>query len=605
MFKIIFVFVMIHSLSAFCFFEEYKPEEKTTVFVEAYFKYLPPAAKLAEIKIFAQDLKVNKPYRLKLKKNKDGIYVSLMDLTKDRFLNHMPYFIFSTDEKLEKKLIVLTKSHKKIQRIVMFDDQISAMTYADEPANMVRLEESQLQEWLRMRSQLIEKKRLYTESEFALEREKNRSEFEKLNPKKKIEREKAAVAAVVQGETAYREEKYELAAESFKKSIDLDPNKDRVYYKYGVTLYKKNEFIDSLSAFSLAEGDVENKAEYYYYMGLNNMKLKDLEKSFENFRIARDENDSSVSPMSAFLAGNIAYQNKKYDDAKEDFQYCLDNSQDVAMDKQAELMLEQIDQAEAFIKSTKQIFRYSLYAGYSLDQNILNISQQQGTPTDSAGYRLNYGVTGYLKLRQTTASELGLQASYSDTYSTDTSFEATNTLQAADPLLLNVGLPYRQNFLALDKQMIWSISPSISTVTMNAQAQGREKILDSKTLDTDLMFQTTPKLISAYRMQINVDESFLSSNGTDDDQAATRVTLGTNQSYLLDSNGSQMLAGDLSIIQNSAKGKNNTYDKQVISLLYGFPVPSNINGSVKAEFATAGYKLNPNDRTDSVWTYTL
>ncbi len=603
MMKLTLCLTAIFPLVAFGLNEEYKPHEKTSVFVEAFVK-LPGEATQKNPRVYAIDQKTNKLYIVHLKKMKDGSYTSQFDL-KNKPFAELPVFIFGADEKVTKKLIVVVKDEKQFQRIALFDNEMKSMLYTEDPDNKVKMDKSDVQEWLRKRSQLIEKNRLEVETEFVLSREKKKKEFESLPAKVQSQREAEAAVLARKAEEAYRSEKDAEAVELFKNSVTLDPRQDKVYYKYGVALYKTNDYVHSLAALASAEGDVQNKAEYYYYIGLNNMKLKDMEKAYDSFRIARDENDPGVSPMAAFLGGNIAFQTEKYDAAKEDFQFILDNSQDVAMDKQAEKMLEQIDQIEAYIASTKQVFRYSIFAGYSYDQNILNISQAQGTPTDNAGYRLNYGVTGYYKIRQTTTSELGLQASYSDTYSTDTSNNATTALQASDPLLLNVGVPYRMNFQAYEKPMVWSITPSLSTVTMNAESKGRQKILESKTVDSDVMIQVSPQVISAYRVQLNMDEAFLSSNGGENDQGGTRVTLGTNQSYLLNPSGSERIAGDLSIVQNNSKGKNNSYDKQIISLLYGFPAPLASSGSIKAEFATAGYKLNSNDRTDSIWTYTL
>ncbi len=591
------------SFGSFASFEEYTPQDRTSLLLELYLE--PESGKAAneKRKILALDQVTKKVYTLALKREKNNRYSSIIDLSEKKF-EKIPTFVFATDEKFSAKLIVLPIAQKKSQKIALFDEEIKAMNFADDTANKVQLKESEVQEWLRRRSQMIERNRMESESNFVLHREKLKKEFESLTAGKKTQHQAEAVKLAQQGEAAYRAEKYSESVNLFRKSVERDPFKDRIYYKYGVALYKTDDFVKSLAALSVAEGDIENKAEYYYYIGLNNMKLRDFEKSYDSFRIARDENDQSISPMAAFLAGNIAFQSQKYDNAKEDFQFCLDNSKDVAMDKQAEAMLEQIDQAEAFLALQKQVFRYSVFLGYSYDQNILNISQQ-GAATETAGYRWSYGLTGYYKIRQTTKTELGLQASYTDTYSVDKSGQSSTVLQAADPLLFNVGLPYRRAFEAFDKQMMWSISPSLTTVTMNAEGTGRKQILESRTLDTDLMYQVNPKVISAYRLQYNSDTSSLSTTGSDNDQGGIRVTLGTNQSYLLDSAGSQRLAGDFSIIRNTAKGRNNVYDKNAISGTYSFPMPAAISGSFKAEFMTSAYKLNANDRTDSVWTFTV
>lgn len=588
---------------SFASFEEYTPSDRTSLFLELYLNPETGKASSENRKVFAWDQNAKKAYKLTLKKAKENRYTSQIDLSEKKF-EKLPSFIFALDEKITAKLIVLPVQQKKSQKIALFDDEIKAMNYADDPANKVQLKASEAQEWLRRRSQMIEKNRMESESNFVLYREKLKKEFDSLSSAKKAQHQADAVSLAQQGETAYLAEKYSEAASLFRRSVAQDPYKDRIYYKYGVALYKTDDFVKSLAALSVAEGDIENKAEYYYYIGLNNMKLRDFEKSYDSFRIARDENDQTISSMAAFLAGNIAFQSQKYDNAKEDFQYCLDNSKDVGMDKQAEQMLEQIDQAEAFLAIQKQVFRYSIFLGYSYDQNILNIAQQSA-PTDTAGYRWSYGLTGYYKIKQTTNSELGAQASYSDTYSVDKSGNSSTTLQAADPLLLNFGVPYRRAFEAFNKQMMWSITPSITTVTMDAESTGRKKILDSKTLDTDLMYQVNPNLISAYRLQYNSDDSLLSTTGTDNDQGGTRLTLGTNQSYSLNQAGTKRIAADFSIIRNSAKGRNNVYDKNAISGTYSFPMPAAINASLKAEFMTAAYRLNANDRTDSVWTGTV
>lgn len=469
-------------------------------------------------------------------------------------------------------------------------------------------------EQARLNERNQERERMSLETQEALKREQLLREQEKLNVKEREQRKAEVDRLIQQGNSQYGAGKYKEAVESFRSATELDPSRNEIYYRYGVSLYKVDDYNHSLAVLSQAEGGEQSPVEHSYYVALNHMKLKEYEKAAEEFHSIQEENDKDLSPVAAFFAGNIEYQLKRYPEAKKSFEFVLDNSSDPQMDKEAESMIEEINRIENFLQSMKEYFKYSFNMGLTYDGNVLNMATQN-LSTEVAGYRLSYGASAAYKWWQTYKSELSTQISFSDMYSVTSGFKSDATLQSADPQMLNMGIPFRYQFEAFGKGFVWNLNPSFTSLTMSAESSTRKQILQSTSLATDLSYQLNSNWMSLYKLDFTQDLSFLSSSSTTstdgsstenpDDQAANRYTLSTTQTRLLDPKATRLLPLDLSYVLNQAKGKNNNYTKLIAGVSYVFPFFGGTQAVGKIEYTDLVYPNNSNDRHDKTTTLTF
>lgn len=65
--------------------------------------------------------------------------------------------------------------------------------------------------------------------------------------------DKQAADLAARGDVAYEKENYEAAEKLYAESLKIAPDNDAVYYKYGVSLYKTENYLKSLANLSLAD----------------------------------------------------------------------------------------------------------------------------------------------------------------------------------------------------------------------------------------------------------------------------------------------------------------------------------------------------------------
>ncbi len=486
------------------------------------------------------------------------------------------------------------------QVLIMFQTSEAAEQFAKR-----HLKNGQITDVLQAPAALSDQDRVQAELKEAEKRAMALAEQERLSAEQRAQKGRQALALLDKADQLYRKEQYEDALESYEKAIQFDPSLDAAYYKYGVSLYKTDQFEKSLTMLGMSETGAENPLEKEYFVALNYVKLKKMDEAVEKLHDIKDENDPVLSSLSAYLAGDILFQQEKYSEAKSNFEYVLDNSQNPELDKAAEAKVEEIDRIVSFQASQKEFLRYSLFAGLSYDQNILN-QIQQGQPTDNAGYRLSYGTSLIGYFYRTYKTEFTGQLAFLDMYSMDTKFKGNRTLQSADPQVLAISLPFRTQFALGQKAFSWSLSPSTTSVTMDPDQTTRRRIIQSNTVDTELSFPYAGLWISSLRGQYNQDTSYIEVTDEDENLSGTRTTFGTTQTRILDPRTGKTLGVDLSFAKNAAKGKNNNNDKMTVGLLYQFPISFwAMQSNAKLEYMTLKYPNNSNQRSDSATSASL
>lgn len=527
-----------------------------------------------------------------------------------------------------RKLYIITSPTKGIQSLTLFDNidqwskasetsllssknekasKISASAKATQSAPVLALSAAEVENIKikeREKNQIREQSRLEMEEALALKKEALLKEQAALSAQEKRNKKEKAQKIADEASKLYQAGKYKDAVNLYSQSAELDPENEKYYYQYGVSLYKVDSYNKSLVVLSMAEGEKVNDLERDYYIALNHMKLKEYDKALKEFIEIRNTEDPTLSPPASFFAGNIEFQTEKYTNARKSLEYVLDKSSDPKMDKSAESLLEKIDRIENFIASNKEIFRYSFTLGSIYDQNILNVSTNNSA-TDVTAYRLNYGASLNYNIYRTMTTDFGFQTSLTDYYSVNRQFKGDATIQSADPFIGSADFHYKYQFEAGGRGFIYGITPTYSTILMAPTGGARKTVVNSRAISTDLIAAFRSDLISRIKLDYNSDLSLLTPDSDDDKQTSNRYGITYYQTKILNLKGTQSLTGDISYWANNAQGKNNTYTKTILGLTYGFPFYKESLGSFRVDYTKQNFNLASTPRIDNIWSATI
>lgn len=402
----------------------------------------------------------------------------------------------------------------------------------------------------------------------------------------------------------YQAKNFVKAEAQFEESLRLNPTENINRYYLAICYYQTKKYDRSLALLSLAEGADYNDAEYKYYSGLNNMKLKNYTKASENFDDAKEENDADYSAPAAFNNGHIFFQKEDYTQARQNFEYTVDRSKNPKMDAEAEQMLEKIDALEGSKRQSKEKFRYTLYVGLGYDSNVLNVSTDNRA-TDVSAYRLMYGGEFYYRFLNLTQQDLSIGVNASDYYSLNKNFKSDATVQAVDPLSYGVSLPYHYRFQYGKRQFTWGLTPSFQILNMSYETTARKNLLDMLIIGTDLTFPVSEKHLSKISFEYAKDTMKPTPALPEDNLTANRMTLSTSQTFVTSMKAKESWTGDLGYTINSADGDNNEYKKAFLGLTYARTGFWDAINSVKLDHAYANYDKALVERKDNITTLTL
>lgn len=479
----------------------------------------------------------------------------------------------------EKRLLELVKQQK-------LDEERKA-------AEIARLEAMR-----RQQEKQQEEERLQKELLAAQQREEMKRQLEMMSKAEKEKRARKAEQMAQEALKLFKAEKFEEAEDKFKEAIAFDPSNNKFYFQLGVAQYKNEKYQDSLVSLSMAETGDFSAAEKYYYTGLSLMKLKEYDKAIKEFRATRDENDKQLSPIAAFFSANLHYQKEEFTEAKDNIDYVLDNSSDPQMDRQAEDLLELIENIETFKENASKAYKLVLTGGPSYDSNVL--SQPTSAATNAASLRLNYGVTFEYRPVYNYFHELFFDLAINDMYSMN------KDVQTADAQVMTLTVPYKWKTKLGTKAFVLGVTPGYDIINLDVDGDGtRTAIVNSSYVKLDTSIFMSKDWMSAYNLESRSDKSLLTATSTDDEQTASKMTIGTSQTYFLDPKNTKSVTGDLTLTQNTAQGKNNTYTKTELGCTYGFPSYWETNANAKLSLASSTYPDRDDSRKDTVTSLNL
>jgi hypothetical protein len=421
---------------------------------------------------------------------------------------------------------------------------------------------------------------------------------------KKVNDEKAAQIAA-SALKSYQAKKYPLAEAQFEESLRLNPTVLINRYYLAISYYQNKKYDKSLALLSLAEGADYSYAEYHYYNGMSNLKLKNYTKASESFDMSKEENDPEYSGVSAFYNGHIFFQKEDFVQSRQNFEYTIDYSKNPKIDSEAEAMLEKIDEIEgANAAASKDKFRYTLFVGFGYDSNVLNVSTENRA-TDLAAYRLLYGGDFTYRFLNSKTQDMSVGLNASDYYSLSSKFKSDATVQSADPLNYGGTLTYHRNFQIGKRIFTWGLMPSYQVLNMAYETTSRENLLNMTIIGSDLTFAISEKHFSKFFIEYAMDKMKPAPALAEDNLTANRLTFATSQILVTGAKVKESWTGDLNYTINAADGDNNDYNKAGLGLTYARMGFWNAINTVRLDYANAKYPNAVIDRTDSVASLTL
>lgn len=403
-----------------------------------------------------------------------------------------------------------------------------------------------------------ENKKLIASQALLLEKQmQERIEAQKLMDQAQKQQKKLKAQDLAnQALTAYNEEKFDQASQLFDQALELDPENQSFYFQYGVSLYRIDKYEKSTAYLNqVPKSELDNQK--YLFLGLNHLKLQNWDLAFNSFE--QIKNDKDLGPTANFYLGIIDFSNEKLETSQKYFEQVLDTSNDAKMDQAAENYIEQILNLKRYRELQSKKWTLTGNLGMSYDSNILTVSPNI-IATDLAGFRTNYGVNLEFRPVYTEKHEFLGQISFSDIYSMSSSFQAKSEFQNVDPQSMGFILPYRWKGSIGNRTAQIGVTPSLRQTVMNAdQVGGREIILQSTGVTTDLTLVQSEKLTGIYALELRSDDSKTISADEDKQDALFMGFNSTFTYFFDDQNPSKAYLFDAGVGLNNATGINQKY----------------------------------------------
>ena len=535
----------------------------------------------------------------------DQQLVRIGTLIKDGALLRKPYFL-----RIEKGMQTISVYDSRAQALEAYQSflKISSGKPVVDPAAFAAQEQAKksLEEKTRIeQAAAAAAARVKIEEDEKRRQEDLRQQAAKLSAEEQAKRKAKAVELAGEALTLFQANNTKAAEEKFNQAIELDPENNSYAFQYGVTLYRNEKYNRAVVLLDLAKGPGLNETERDFYKASAHMKMKEYEKGYALFSAIKAKNDPDFSALSSFYAGLIDYQNERYDTAKANFEYVLDNSKDPKVDQQAETYIEQIANIKRFEEMRKKSIIVNFNLGLMYDSNILSVSAANA-PTDLAGYRWAYGGSFEYRPVFSEVHEFSGILAVSDMYSTDQNFKAKTEFQNTDPLVMSLTAPYKWKGSAFGKPAQLGFTPGYETIQMNADGVGpREGYMNSLITKGDGTFVMSNDWFANYALEFRRDTSVLKDVSAEENQTANKVTLSTTQTLFKNPKKTVAFISEAGLTMNMAEGDNQKYNRVDLAISYLMPVFGETTFLSRLGVGTAKYGSHLIGRSDTNYGLTL
>ena len=416
---------------------------------------------------------------------------------------------------------------------------------------------------------------------------------------------KVAAAA---GMKAFRDGNYTEALPLFDSAVTDDPSNTSYYYQYAVALYKSEEFNKSLVYLAMATGPNVDVNEKRYYEALNYFKLKEYRAADESFAKVVASRSPTLAPSAEFYQGVVGIQKKDWEHARDHFQNVIDTSKDSELDKRAESYLDQIVSLQQFEKERSRKWQISATFGESYDSNILqsnNYVLDQGTASNSSGYRTLFMGSGRYRPIYDEKHEFAVQADLLTMYSSDSKFKASQINRNADPTIATISAPWTYKGLLLNHGYKFDLIPAYESDWMSLENNAQKQILSSYYVDFNNLFVVNERWFANYNIEIRNDSSKLASSTSEDNSSAFKIRFTLASLYMLNDAKNKIFTADTSFTSNNAQGSNVVFERWDASVGYIQPAWWNTTTNAKLTYYYLNYPQASPGRTDNDITLNL
>lgn len=514
-------------------------------------------------------------------------------LIKDQLILRKPYFLRVESGSIQ-AISVYDSKEQAFQAYEDFLKSGSGRPIVDraalEAAKLAQVAEQKRKEFeAQMKAE--EERRKIQDDEKAKQAERLKKQKE-LDATEKANRQARARELANEAMALYRQEKFPEAEAKFEKSAEVDPENQSSYFYYGMTLYRNDKANKAIVILELAKGKDVPEVDRHFYLGLSHLKMKDLDSAYKEFLWVKLSKDERLGGNGAFYAGIVDYQKENYDSAKGMFEYVLDVSKDPKIDQQAETYLEQIANIKLYQEMAKKKFIITANMGLMYDSNILSLATNSAL--NASGVRAIYGGSVEYRGIYSEKHELSAIVSLSDFYSTDTSLVAVSTLQNADPLTINIKVPYRYKMASYTV----AIAPYYEATQLNADAIGsREVIVNSSAVAIDQSFILSEANFLNVTLDLRKDVSLITAAATEN-QSANKTMIYLTDTHFLDQKRSSAVGVELGYTMNTALGDNQTYNKLDFATSYFAPLTKDWIWNARLSYYNSNYNVHSQGRND-------
>ncbi len=431
------------------------------------------------------------------------------------------------------------------------------------------------------------------------------AEFKRKDEAERAKRKRQAAELAQQALAHYQAGQFPEAAEKFGKAFELDPEERAYHFQYGVTLYRVGNHNKSLIHINLAEGPSVHPVEQNYYLALNHYRLKEMAQATDDFKKVETAKHPDLSPSASFYLGMIFFEERKYAEARAQFQAVLDTSKDPKLDQRAEEAIEQVLRVQQFEAERAKKWYLTATVGLNFDSNVLQISDSQrdtGAASDTAGNRfLQQASLRYRPVYEATR-EFAAQLDVLNLYTLDESFKSDQNLRNTDPMIAGITLPYTRKGLFAGKGYKIDMVPGFETTYMSIEDGENKAILNSyifNVLNTVIM---SDNWFANYNLEMRYDQSGLDSSTGINDSSAFKAKLGWGNYLFLDQSKERIVTTDLAYTSNQARGDNAVFDRLDLGLGYVGRMPWDLTYNAKISYFLLSYTKNTNRRSDNSYT---
>lgn len=444
----------------------------------------------------------------------------------------------------------------------------------------------------RVRAEQIERQK-------ALEIEKT---MKSLSAKEKSARKAQAAILANAALDHFNKGEFEEASQKYEKATQLDPDEKSYSLSFGIALYRTNRFNQAIVVLKTAQVPSGRELEREYYMGLTYYRLNEYDSALESFRAVAKDDKSPLAASSSFYEGLILFNREQFEASRAPFERVIDISQDPRLDEQAESYLDRLSGMIRQQQALKKRWFFNGMVGGTFDSNVLltsDLETSQGAATEEADFRTLVAGDAERRFIYTKHNEFGLKAFAYYLRSTKTS------VSEADPLLVNLTAPFAYKGTAFGKGYKLAAKPIYEYLFMDQPKDGSlKRILTTTGLSIDNTFVMKPNHFAAYLLELRSEDSLLDTSTGDDNLDAMKVTLKTNQTFLLDKTNKKMLIASAGYVINQAEGDNKFYNRYDLGVTYIQPTEFEANWSFGISYYLADYNKGDAGRVDRNTTFT-